>query len=871
MKKSALTLWLLLATLIPAHGQCSGSFGANQVCGSAGGGAPGPVTVGAGIVSTVSPGSALGVDPKTTSSPSTATALPIIPWNGPQLHQSASPPGYPSTFNGCSHVLLWGDLNQNFCVDWVYLGSRDPSQLQVWNVGGTVNASGSYNDCLQLGLQVPVSSQTLSGSNVLNYTSVPSWMSAAVTSGLAIRVVDPAHPAAIPSNTLVTSVTATTVVLNNNLALTISGGEPVNFSYPACYTHNPTDSLNSIATGLANIVRGTQRRSVAGTGVSVASAGSGCTTGTQTFTVQGGTLATNGGGVAGAATVTATVSGGAISGNVTFTNPGNYSTLPASPATLSGGGCSTAPTLNFAGSDYSTYSAIFLSMTTQYDGFDGFGFWSTAFNNGSAQIGFDWPWATNGGNAITASVAGTVTLATPYGLTLTGQQVQTNAATTSGNATLHFASVPSTVSVGMLITDVNTPSAIPANATVSAIGASAVTMSVNTTGAGVANGDYISFAAPINLDNDPVLAPYRIVNDTSGTARPGIPGDQFFNVQLSGYDAAGNLVSSCGIQNSFYSGVSPNALSVLALGCPSPISGSNNPQQLWVGAGLQTNDGISGNECGAFPGDGNFLLCGYVQTKPTTVAGLPSCSSTTQGAIYSVTDSSVVSIGNPISGGGSTHVQVWCNGSGWIVSAVAGGVANDLIAGAGISITGSGPVTVALVANPSVTTLSVANGATAICVRNSSGICDGSFGEGLGGTVLVNAGAANTVAMRDNSANPIVFFVGAANAGTAQFSNPIVAVGTRPTFSGTCAAASIAGGTFAGTFSASAACMSGGTYTLSFPSGDASFTGWACFASDQTTPTATLAQTSSSTGSCTLKAGGTINNNDVIVWHATGF
>ena len=65
--------------------------------------------------------------------------------------------------------------------------------------------------------------------------------------------------------------------------------------------------------------------------------GAGCTPGSQTFTVEGGTGT--------AATITATVaSGGYLNVPLTVATGGSYTAWPSNPVTLSGGGCSTAPT-----------------------------------------------------------------------------------------------------------------------------------------------------------------------------------------------------------------------------------------------------------------------------------------------------------------------------------------------------------------------------------------------------------------------------------------------------------------------------------------------------------------------------------------------
>lgn len=69
----------------------------------------------------------------------------------------------------------------------------------------------------------------------------------------------------------------------------------------------------------------------------------------------------------------------------------------------------------------------------------------------------------------------------------------TNNTTAAGNATLHFASVPSWVIAGMQIVDDTSPSVIPSNTVVVSTGVGTVVMSNNATGAGVGNGDSIVF------------------------------------------------------------------------------------------------------------------------------------------------------------------------------------------------------------------------------------------------------------------------------------------------------------------------------------------------------------------------------------------
>jgi hypothetical protein len=77
----------------------------------------------------------------------------------------------------------------------------------------------------------------------------------------------------------------------------------------------------------------------------------------------------------------------------------------------------------------------------------------------------------------------------------------TNASTAAANATLHFASVPAGVQVGMGITDLTTTGVIPSGALVASTTSTTVVMSANAAGAGVGSGDTIQFA-----NNGPIVA-----------------------------------------------------------------------------------------------------------------------------------------------------------------------------------------------------------------------------------------------------------------------------------------------------------------------------------------------------------------------------
>lgn len=102
------------------------------------------------------------------------------------------------------------------------------------------------------------------------------------------------------------------------------------------YTGVPTIALANVGSGVSAYVTPTMKLISA----SVAGGGSGCSAGTQTFTVVGGFFGA-------AATFTGSVSAGALSGALTVVVPGTYSGLPSNTTTnpSTGGGCSVAPTI----------------------------------------------------------------------------------------------------------------------------------------------------------------------------------------------------------------------------------------------------------------------------------------------------------------------------------------------------------------------------------------------------------------------------------------------------------------------------------------------------------------------------------------------
>jgi hypothetical protein len=98
-------------------------------------------------------------------------------------------------------------------------------------------------------------------------------------------------------------------------------------------------------------------------------------------------------------------------------------------------------------------------------------------------------------------------------------------------------------------------------------------------------------------------------------------------------------------------------------------SGSPLPSCLFCGAGGNDNAPL-GIDLTAPPTrniGASIQLGRGVQTKPVTFATLSSCSSTTEGIMEAVTDSTTNAWGATITGGGSNHVLAYCDGTNWTV------------------------------------------------------------------------------------------------------------------------------------------------------------------------------------------------------------
>lgn len=101
----------------------------------------------------------------------------------------------------------------------------------------------------------------------------------------------------------------------------------------------------------------------------------------------------------------------------------------------------------------------------------------------------------------TATTGSTLTAYDEAGTVSAVVNATTNGTTAAGNPTLHFASVPAGVAVGAAISDVTTPSVIPAGTYVLSKTSTTVTMSQNATGGGVGATDSINFGPSVQVTN----------------------------------------------------------------------------------------------------------------------------------------------------------------------------------------------------------------------------------------------------------------------------------------------------------------------------------------------------------------------------------
>lgn len=108
-----------------------------------------------------------------------------------------------------------------------------------------------------------------------------------------------------------------------------------------------------------------------------------------------------------------------------------------------------------------------------------------------------------------------------YARVQVGGAQATNNTTANGNPTLHFSSTPAWVVAGMTVRNATTPSSISAATTVLSVTANTVVMSANAAGAGVGNGDTITFsafgAATASTGTAPAITPSSAVTTAAVT------------------------------------------------------------------------------------------------------------------------------------------------------------------------------------------------------------------------------------------------------------------------------------------------------------------------------------------------------------------
>lgn len=117
--------------------------------------------------------------------------------------------------------------------------------------------------------------------------------------------------------------------------------------------------------------------------------------------------------------------------------------------------------------------------------------------------------------------------------------------------------------------------------------------------------------------------------------------------------------------NAFYSGngASQTAVYVGTEGTPAAANVSSQPI-----AFITTNSASAEEVTELYATPSALITSAHAfMITPATVSTLPACSAGTGGSIGSVTDATSASYGAPVSGGGSIHIPVFCNGTNWTI------------------------------------------------------------------------------------------------------------------------------------------------------------------------------------------------------------
>jgi hypothetical protein len=124
-------------------------------------------------------------------------------------------------------------------------------------------------------------------------------------------------------------------------------------------------------------------------------------------------------------------------------------------------------------------------------------------------------------------------------LYVNGNSATTNASTSAGNNTLHFASTPSWITAGVQIADVTTPAAIPSGTTVLSTTGTTAVLSANVAGAGVGNGDVITASATCGTTGASTCGPGSDANDCLRPATACLTAQRALNLYLYHIHSAG--------------------------------------------------------------------------------------------------------------------------------------------------------------------------------------------------------------------------------------------------------------------------------------------------------------------------------------------
>lgn len=156
-----------------------------------------------------------------------------------------------------------------------------------------------------------------------------------------------------------------------------------------------------------------------------------------------------------------------------------------------------------------------------------------------------------------------------------------------------------------------------------------------------------------------------VVSAAFGSAQPSIS-------YLGAFEAAGS--SSVKWPEDFLCDMGSSYFGLCLLARPVATGNSQNSTAIEMDATGPAGANIPGQFQEQFYGTLKLIGSGaFLQNAPVNFSAVPACSSTSEGTISSIKDSSTAILGATITGSGSNHVLGYCDAAQWLVAGIANG------------------------------------------------------------------------------------------------------------------------------------------------------------------------------------------------------